>query len=87
MVYTKIQPQSFLSYKEEFYHIWAWQPSYSMVRNQLTKLSASLDRRPHVKFGENYSRGFREDFQRFCGFIHVYSPGARADNPKIWTVA
>ena len=35
MLYTKIQPQSFLSsWKEDFkcvYHIWAWQPSCSVM--------------------------------------------------------
>ena len=62
MLYTKIQPQSFLSSEEEvFYHIWAWQPSCSMVQKHLTKLSTSFDRRPYMKSGENWSSNFREE--------------------------
>ena len=34
-----------------------------------------------VKSGDNWSSCFREDVQRKQDFIHVYSPGARADNP------
>ena len=39
MLYTKIQPQSFLCSGEEGFlsvmvdHIWAWQPSYLMTQN------------------------------------------------------
>ena len=41
-----------------------------------------FDRRPHVKSNENCSSGFREDcVYVLYDFIHVYSPGAQADNP------
>ena len=41
MLYTKIQPQSFLGSGEDdfFYHIWAWWPSCSMGQNHSYKLS------------------------------------------------
>ena len=36
----------------------------------------------HIKFGFDWPSGFREedDFE-YYGHIHVYSPGAGADNP------
>ena len=42
ILYTKIQPKSFLGSGEDvlaFYHISAWRPSCSMVRNHSNKLS------------------------------------------------
>ena len=83
MLYTKIQPQSFLNSGEEgfymFCHIWAWQPSFTMAQNHLDVLSTSF----RQKSDENCSRGLtEEDIQRFHDFIHVNSPGARVDNPK-----
>ena len=41
-----------------------------------------LDRRTHMKSGENSSSGFREDIKKLHYFIHVYRPGVRADDPK-----
>ena len=86
MLYTKSQPQSFLSSGEEvFYHIWAWQPSCSLVQNHKTKMSSQhpFDRRPYVKSGKNCARYFRqEDIQRFHDFIHIYSLRAREDYPQ-----
>ena len=48
------------------------------VQNHLNKLMIWT----HVKSGENWSSCFREDFERLHNSIHVYSPGARADNPR-----
>ena len=47
MLYTNIQPQSFLVLKKKkikkcFYHVWAWWPSCSMVQNHLNKLTIPL---------------------------------------------
>ena len=42
-----------------------------------------FNRKPNVKSGGNWSSYFRkEDISRFLDFIHVYSPGAGADNPE-----
>ena len=43
MLYTKIPPNTFLVLEKKnfkyFYHIWAWWPSCSVVRNHLNKLA------------------------------------------------
>ena len=52
------------------------------------KLLIPFRQMPKVKSGENCSRSFREeDTKNLHNFIHVYSPGARVDNPqetKLW---
>ena len=35
-----------------------------------------------MKFGIDWPRGFREKMFANNGYIHVYSPGAGADNPQ-----
>ena len=64
MLYTKIQPQSFLCSGEKdiksFYHILAGQPSCSKVQNHLTSYQYLFDRRPCVKSGDNWVSSFRE---------------------------
>ena len=60
MLYTKFQPQNFLGSEEEdflsvLYHIWACQPSCSMVQNHLFKLMIPLRQEAPVKPGENLS--------------------------------
>ena len=66
MLYTKIQPQSFLGSGEEdfksFYYVigMPW-PSCSMARSHSNKFQYPFDRRPHVTAGENFSCGFREE--------------------------
>ena len=41
-----------------------------------------IDRRPNEKSGENWSSCFREaGVQRLRDFIHICSPGVRAENP------
>ena len=53
MLYTKIQPQSFLGSGEEdfqeFYHIWAWWPSCSIVRNHLNKMGKPFRQKANMK--------------------------------------
>ena len=44
-----------------FYHMWAWRTSCSIVLNHLNKLTIPFDRRPQMKYGENWSSTFRED--------------------------
>ena len=71
ILYTKIQLQSFLSTGDTdsylipsfkcFYHIWPRQPSCSVVQNHLKNCQHPFDKRPHVKSGENWSSGFREE--------------------------
>ena len=50
MLYTKSQSQSFLSSGEEniksFYHIWAWQPSCSMMWNHMNSADTLLTEGP-----------------------------------------
>ena len=35
----------------------------------------------HIKFGFDWPISFREKMFEYYGHIHVYSPGAEADNP------
>ena len=67
MLYTKIQPQSFLSTGEEDFSVFS--PNMGMTAilfsgaepfEQIVN-KQSFDRRPHVKSGENWWRGFREE--------------------------
>ena len=52
------------------------------MQNLLNKLVINFDRKSNVKSGKNWSNCFREeDVGRLRDVIHVYSPGARADNP------
>ena len=48
------------------------------------KIQYPFDRRPHVKSDSKWSSSFRgEGVLRLHNFIHVYSQGARADNPQV----
>ena len=86
MLYTKIQPKSFLGSGEEnfkyFYHIWAWQPFCLVVQNYLNKLLVLLDRRPPVKSDENWQVVSQAMFKDLYDLIHVQSLWARADTPR-----
>ena len=42
-----------------FNHIWAWRPSWSCDLNHLYKLSFPLPTRLYIKFGFDWSSGFR----------------------------
>ena len=65
-----------------FAHIWAWRPSYLTGHDHLHKFSNPLQDRLYIKVEENWPSSFREeDISRLNDFIHVYSPGERADNP------
>ena len=65
MLYTKIQPWIFLDSGEKRFltvrisRILAWRPSWLMDHDHLYKCSTPFNRRLHVKFKENWLRGFR----------------------------
>ena len=65
-----------------FYHIWAWPPSWSCDLYHLYKLSFPLPKKaPHeirALIGQEVSE--KKMFEN-NGYIHVYSPGAGANNP------
>ena len=42
-----------------FYHIWAWQPFWSMDHTHFSNLSFSCPRRLRMKFEQHWPRGFR----------------------------
>ena len=42
-----------------FYHIWAWQPFWSMDHAHFSNLSFSCPRRLRMKFEQHWPRGFR----------------------------
>ena len=67
MLYTKIQPQSFLELEKKifkcFYHIWAWQPSCSMIQNHLNSVNIPSTEGPMwnlVKIGQVVSEMFKD---------------------------
>ena len=41
------------------YHIWAWQPSWSMVRDHFSNLSFPKPKEAHIKFEQHCPRGFK----------------------------
>ena len=89
MLYTEIQPQSFLGSREEdFLQFLPYTDMVAILQNHLTNWQYPFDRKPHVISGENCSSSFRKKtFKKLHNSIHVYSPGARADNPqgtKVW---
>ena len=90
MLYTKIQPQSFLSTGEEkcncFYHIWAWQSFCSIMQNHLNKVSTSLRQKNPmwnlVKTGQVVSEKKR---LKDCMVLYLYiAQGQKAHNPRGW---
>ena len=65
-----------------FAHIWAWRPSYLTGHDHLHKFSNPLqDKTLHKGWGKLAQQFREEDISRLNNFIHVYSPGERADNP------
>ena len=45
-----------------FYHIWAWQPSWSCDPDAVNIISPPpYPRRLHIKFGFDWQSGFREE--------------------------
>ena len=65
MLYTEIQPQSFLASGEEdfkcFNHISAWRPFYFKDRDHLYNFSIPLNTRLHVKFEKKNDPGVSEE--------------------------
>ena len=65
MLHTKFRGNRPASSGEEdflnFYHIWAWAPSWSCDLDHLYKLSFPFPRRLHIKFGFDWPSGFREE--------------------------
>ena len=49
-----------------FYHIWAWRLPWISDRNHLYKFSIPFNRRLHMKFEENWPRGFRGEVVQRC---------------------
>ena len=86
MLYTKIQPQSFLGSGEVDF-----QDSYMDMAaiffscaEPFEQIGNTISTKAHVKSGENCSSSLREeDIEKFHNFIHVYSPVARADNHQV----
>ena len=59
MLHAKFQDQGTSGSGEDFYHIRAWQPSWSCDLDHLNKiLSPPLPRRLHMKFGFDWPSGF-----------------------------
>ena len=84
MLYTKIQPQSFLGSGEE--HFQGFLPDMDMTviffncAEPFEQIGNTLSTEGPC---ENYSSSFREkDIQKLHNFIHVYSPMAKADKPQ-----
>ena len=44
-----------------FYHIWAWQPSWSYEPDDANKLFPPYSRRLHIKFGFDWPSDFAEE--------------------------
>ena len=84
MLYTKIQPQSFLSTGEEdfylFCHIWAWLPSCSMMQKHLNKVSTSLRQQAPCEIWWKLVKWFKRRRLKISWFYTYIYKGARADN-------
>ena len=64
MLYTKIQPESFLGSREDFQEFLPYMdmaPFCSIMRNLLNKLAIPFRQKAHMKSGENCSSSFREE--------------------------
>ena len=58
MICAKIQPQSILgSGEEDFYHIWAWQPSWPMDRDNFSNLSFPQPKEAPHEIEQHWPRG------------------------------
>ena len=81
MSYTKIQPQSLLGYLEVLSVFFLPYMGMAAILFNGAEPFVHFDR-PNVKSGENRSSCFREAVERLQDFIYIYSPGARAHNPR-----
>ena len=87
MLYTEIQPQSFLSSGEKiFLSVLPYMGMASILLNgadpfeQIVNI-LSTERRPYVNHVESSENCFKEeDIKRLYNFIHVYSP--RTKDPR-----
>ena len=71
---------------EGFYHIWTWRPSWSCDLDHLYKLSLPLPKEaPHEIWLWLAKRVLDRKIFENGLHIHVYSPGAGADNPLVST--
>ena len=52
-----------------------------VIRTIYIYFISPFQKRFHVKFGFDWSCGFRTEILENGGHIHVYSPGAGTDNP------
>ena len=63
MLHAKFEDQRTSSSGEEgfkdFYHIWAWRPSWSSELDHLYKLVFPLPKRLHMNIGFDWPSGFR----------------------------
>ena len=67
---------------KEFYHIWAWRPSWSCDLDHEYKLLFFLSQGGSAENLFLIDRAvLAEKLFENDGHIHVYSPGAGADNP------
>ena len=83
MLYTKIHPQSFLGPGEEDFYVFTAIYGHGghlvpWCGTIYTDCQYPFDRRLHVKSGENWSSGLKEEeVLSLHNFMHVH----RADNP------
>ena len=67
-----------------FYHIhvWVWGTSCLIMQNNLNKMIIPLRKKAHCEIWWKLLKLFQRTRRlKIIIFIHVYSPGARADNP------
>ena len=66
MLHTKVQEDSANRFQrrrflQDFFHIWAWPPSWSYVQDHLYNFSFPDPWRRHMKFGFDWLSGFKVD--------------------------
>ena len=83
MLYTEIQPQSFLSSGEKiFLSVLPYMGMAAILLNGADPFEQiynilSTERRPYVNHVKSSENCFKEDIKRFYNFIHVYSPSTK----------
>ena len=69
MLYTKIQPQSFLLSGEEASYVFLlYMGMAAMTVTICTNFKSPFNRRFNMKFEENWSKGFRGEVVQRCGW-------------------
>ena len=70
--------------EEDFYHIWVWRPSWSCDLDCLYKLSFSIPKEaPHEIWLLIGRAVLEKKILENGGHVHLYNPGAGADNPLV----